>query len=62
MIGHAHDNCVDSENVAGVHEQNNQAHIIFLFENVQGNKNLFFTIYAQNTAETSQPQSQLTDD
>ena len=58
-IGHAHDNSADSENVAGAREPNVHAHFIFRFENGQGNQS-FFSIHDRNTAETGQPQAQLT--
>ena len=38
-----------------------QAHFIFRFEKGPGNQS-FFSIHDQNTAETSQPQAQPTDD
>ena len=60
-IGHAHDNSADSENVAGAPQPNVRAHFIFRFENGSGNQS-FFSIHNQNTAETSQPQAQPTDD
>ena len=60
-IGHAHDNSTDSENVAGAPQPNVHAHFIFRFENCPGNQG-FFSIYDQNTAETSQPQAQPMDD
>ena len=60
-IGHAHDNSVDSENVSGAREPTVHAHFIFCFENSQGNQSLV-SIHAQNTAETSQPEAQPTDD
>ena len=41
-IGHAHDNSVDSENVAGACELNVHAHFIFRFENGQGIKVIIF--------------------
>ena len=60
-IEHAHDNSADFENVAGAHEPNVHTHFIFRFKNGQGNQS-FFSIHAQNTAETSQPPAQLTND
>ena len=60
-IGHAHDNSADSEDVAGVSQRSEHAHFIFRFENGPGNQS-FFSIHDQNTAETSQPQAQPTDD
>ena len=42
-LGHAHDNSVDSENVAGVREPSVHSHFIFRFENCQGNQSLFST-------------------
>ena len=60
-IGHAHDNSADSEDVAGVSQRSVHAHFIFRFENGPGNQN-FFSIHDQNTAETSQPQAQPTED
>ena len=56
-IGHAHDNSVDSENVAGAPQRSVHAHFIFRFENGPGNQS-FFSIHDQNTAETSQAQAQ----
>ena len=58
---HAHDNSADSENVAGAREPNVHVDFIFCFENGQENQSSF-SIHAQNTAETSQPQALLTDD
>ena len=60
-IGHAHDNSADSENVAGAPQRSVHANFIFRFENSLGNQS-FFSIHDQNTAETSQPQAQPTDD
>ena len=60
-IGHAHDNSADSENGAGAHQRSVHAHFIFRFENGPGNQS-FCSIHDQNTAETSQPQAQPTDD
>ena len=60
-IGHAHDNSADSENVAGASQPNVHARFIFRFENGPGNQS-FFSIHDQNTAETSQPQAQPTND
>ena len=50
-----------SENVAGAREPNVHVYFIFRFENGHGNKS-FCSIYAKNTAETSQQQAKLTDD
>ena len=61
-IGHAHDNSVDSENVAGAPQPNVHAHFIFRFENSPGNQSFFSILDHKNTAETSQPQAQPTDD
>ena len=41
---------------------NVHAHFIVHFENGQGHKSFFFYIHAQNTAETSEPQTQPMDD
>ena len=60
-IGYAHDNSADSKNVAGAPQPNVHAHFIFRFESGPGNQS-FFSIHNQNTAETSQPQAQPTDD
>ena len=60
-IGHAHDNSADPENSAGAPQPNVHAHFIFHFENGPGNES-FFSIHNQDTAETSQPQGQPTDD
>ena len=60
-IGHAHDNSADSENVAGAPQRSVHAHFIFRFENGPGNQS-FFSIHDQNTAATSQPQAQPTDE
>ena len=59
-LGHAHDNSADFENVAGAREPSVHGHVIFRFENGQGNQSLFST-HDQNTAKTSQPQAQPTD-
>ena len=53
-------NSADSENVAGAPQPNVHAHFIFRFENGPGNQ--IFSSHDQNTAETSQPQAQPTDD
>ena len=50
-----------SENVAGACEPIVHAHLSFRFKNGQG-KRAFFSIHAQNTAETRQPQAQPTVD
>ena len=62
-IGHVHDNSTDSEHTAGARELNAHVHVqyIFSFENGQGNKS-FFSVHAENTAETSEPQAPSTDD
>ena len=60
-IGHGHDTSADSEDVAGVSQRSVHSHFIFRFENGPGNQS-FFSIHDQNTAETSQPQAQPTDD
>ena len=60
-IGHVRNKSANSKNVAGAREQNVHAHFVFRFENGQGNQS-FFSIHDQNTAETSQPQAQPTDD
>ena len=59
--GHAHDNSVDSENVAGEREPSVHAHFIFRFDTVREIR-AFFSIHDQNTVETSQPQAHPTDD
>ena len=60
-IWHAHDNSVDSENVAGAREQNVHVHSFFVLKTVREIRPFFVSIQDQNTAETSQPQAQPTD-
>ena len=57
-IGHAHNNSVHSENANRIRMC---TWISFSFRIGQGNESFFF-IHDQNTAETSQPQAQTSDD
>ena len=59
--GHVHDKSAYSENVPGAREPNVHMHFIFHFEIGHGNQSSL-SVHDQNTAETSQPQAQPTDD
>ena len=60
-IGHAHDNSADSENVQ-VLPNGVCTRISFFISKTVREIRAFFSIHDQNTAETSQPQAQVTDD